>query len=278
MRVNGTNRPGLPYRGAFGVQRPPGLPVLPPAAMPSRLGLNPLKSWRYIGCFGPELMACVAEVRVGPARQSFYGIFDRRDGRLHERTGAHVQLGVGAARVTDRDVQLELTFAETAGVETVTGDRRGYAWTRKQGGLPAHGRVMVDGHPREFSGAVIIDDSAGYLPRHTHWRWCAGVGTATDGRALAWNLVEGIHDSDTSSERTLWLDGSASELPPTPIASDLGRAGALAFATEAICERHENRILVRSRYRQPFGTFTGSIGGITLAAGYGVMEDHDAHW
>jgi hypothetical protein len=36
---------------------------------------------------------------------------------------------------------------------------------------------------------------------------------------------------------------------------------------------------VRSRYRQPFGTFSGALpGGIELADGYGVMEEHDVWW
>ncbi len=37
-------------------------------------------------------------------------------------------------------------------------------------------------------------------------------------------------------------------------------------------------MLIRSRYRQPFGTFSGAIGGVELADGYGVMEDHDVCW
>ena len=41
----------------------------------------------------------------------------------------------------------------------------------------------------------------------------------------------------------------------------------------------QNLVLVRSRYRQPFGTFSGTLpGGIALGQGYGVMEDHDAWW
>ena len=36
---------------------------------------------------------------------------------------------------------------------------------------------------------------------------------------------------------------------------------------------------MRSRYRQPFGTFEGELpGGLTLAEGYGVMEEHDVYW
>ena len=31
--------------------------------------------------------------------------------------------------------------------------------------------------------------------------------------------------------------------------------------------------------RQPFGTFAGALpGGIELAQGYGVMEEHDVRW
>ena len=40
-----------------------------------------------------------------------------------------------------------------------------------------------------------------------------------------------------------------------------------------------NLLVMRSRYRQPFGTFTGTLpGGIELAEGYGVMEEHDVLW
>ena len=36
---------------------------------------------------------------------------------------------------------------------------------------------------------------------------------------------------------------------------------------------------MRSRYRQPFGTFEGELpGGFRLAEGYGVMEEHDVLW
>ncbi len=37
--------------------------------------------------------------------------------------------------------------------------------------------------------------------------------------------------------------------------------------------------LMRSDYRQPFGTFRGMLpGGVALAEGYGVMETHDVRW
>ena len=246
--------------------------------MPARRGTRPLKAWRWVGCFGPELTLCLAQVRVGPARRGFYAIWDRVEGRLLERHRADVEFAVGLARVRERDVVLELSFSETAGIETVSAMGDAYAWTRKQGGLPAHGRLMLGGRPRDFSGAVIIDDSAGYHPRRTAWRWCAGVGTSDDGRSLAWNLVEGLHDAPVNSERTLWCDGEPRELAPVPIAPDLTRVGELRFSAERTRTRTENLLLVRSRLTQPVGTFSGRIDGIPLAAGFGVMESHRAVW
>src|SRR3712207_7172060 len=48
---------------------------------------------------------------------------------------------------------------------------------------------------------------SGYHARHTSWRWSAGIGRAKDGRRVAWNLVDGVHDAPEASERTVWLDG-----------------------------------------------------------------------
>src|ERR1700760_1109231 len=105
----------------FGAPRPPALDglALPPDPMPARLGTCPLKAWRYIGVFGPELMICVAAVRIGRARQSFWAAWDRRADRLHETTwlsAGAVRLGPGRAQVSDGPAQLSLSFAATAGV------------------------------------------------------------------------------------------------------------------------------------------------------------------
>ena len=55
--------------------------------------------------------------------------------------------------------------------------------------------------------------------------------------------------------------------------------GRLDFTEWAAREEDTDYGLLKSRYRQPFGTFTGELpGGLELAEGYGVMEDHDVHW
>jgi hypothetical protein len=274
----------LPYRGAFGVARPLELSglALPPDPMPSRQRLRPLKAWRYVGVYGPELMLCIAAVRIGPARQTFWAIWDRVERRLREHTTLSrgtVRLEFGRARVRDGGIEIDIELEEEAGVETICPSAQSYAWTRKQGGVRARGVVRVDGAERAIDSRAVIDDTAAYYERHTRWRWCAGVGVATDGRELAWNLVTGVNDPPYNSERTIWIDGVAAEPGPAQFDDRRCGVGALQFEAEAVRKRRENLLLLRSSYRQPFGTFAGELpGGVELAEGYGVMEEHDVRW
>ena len=222
---------GLPYRGTFGDPRP--APVralaLPPQAMPSRSALRPLKQWRYVGVFGPELMLCAASVRIGPARQSFWAVWDRQAGRLHERTAIgrkDVRLARGRVDVADSGVSIALALEEARRSRDGVPIGTAYAWTRKQGGVRARGTVELRGRRIALDAGAVIDDTAGYYERHTAWRWSAGVGVATDGRAVAWNLVSGVNDPPSDSERTVWIDGEPLEpappRSPTTCAASIG--------------------------------------------------------
>src|SRR5437764_4299038 len=223
----------------FGSPRPVSLRrlALPPGRMPSRDGLRPLKAWRYVGVYGPELMACVASVRIGPARQHFWAVWDRQAGRLHERTalaGAGPWLSPGRVHVADREVRIDLALDEVPGIETVCRSGSSYAWTRKQGGVRARGAVEIAGRRLALDAYAVIDDTAGYYERHTRWRWSAGVGLATDGRALAWNLVSGVNDPRRGSERTVWVDGRPTEPGPSVFGEDLRSVDGLRFTPEAV--------------------------------------------
>src|ERR1700712_4664469 len=88
-----------------------------------------------------------------------------------------------------------------------SGGDEGWGWTRKRAGVPIEGTVEVPGRRLAVEGFGVDDESAGYQARHTSWRWSAGVGIAADGRAVAWNLVEGINDPPLNSEPAGWGDG-----------------------------------------------------------------------
>jgi Protein of unknown function (DUF2804) len=233
----------------------PGRPELPlpPERMPLVRGGRPLKRWRYLGAYGPELMLCATSGRVGPIPFSWWAVWD---GELHEgRRGLDLRAGDGAA------------------IEVVSPHGRQYAWTRKRAA-----RVRGTFAGRAFDLAGIVDESAGYHARHTAWRWSAGVGVLASGEPVAWNLVEGIHDAPEASERTVWVAGEPREVPPVEF-DDLRGVGGLRFTALATRARRENYLLIRSDYEQPFGTFAGELPGAgPLAEGWGVMERHDVSW
>jgi hypothetical protein len=101
---------------------------------------------------------------------------------------------------------------------------------------------------------------------------------------VAWNLVDGVHDAAQGSERTVWVDGKPREVAPVRFAPDLsaitGKDGEpLRFEAQAERSRNDNLLVFRSRYRQPFGRFSGTLpGGVELDHGYGVMERHEVRW
>jgi hypothetical protein len=274
--------------------------------MPLFRHARPLKRWRYTAVFCEELMACAAIVQVGPAQQSFWAVLLRRakpgsaQPRLLERTrllprrGA-VELPRGGLRIDDGSagsrregrgsVRCDFTLDEGSPFETTCAHGAGYVWTRKQAGIAARGTIAIDGgRPRAIEGLAVIDDTAGYHARLTEWRWAAGVGVDPAGTPLAFNLVEGINDPPSGSERAIWVAGTPREAPPVSFAADLTRIDAadgsvLRFTPEAQRSRRENLLLVRSEYRAPFGAFSGTLpGGLELLDGLGVVEHHCARW
>jgi Domain of unknown function (DUF2804), C-terminal len=265
-------------------------------------GLRPLKRWRYVGVFSEELMACAAAVQIGPARQSFWAVQLRGEHRLRQRTrllwrrgavelgrgrerGAGLASRTGVLRVHDGPIALDLLLEEQRGVEVVCPHGGAEVWTCKQAGCAARGTLALDGGPpRSIHALAVIDDTAGYHARQTEWWWTAGVGERPDGVALAWNLVAGVNDPPSGSERAVWVAGEPHEAAPVSFASDLSRVrcedgSQLGFLAEAERSRRDNLLIVRSHYRARFGSFSGTLpGAIPLARGRGVIEHHRARW
>jgi hypothetical protein len=265
-------------------------------------GTRPLKRWRYVGVFGEQLMACAALVQIGPARQSFWALQLPGEGELRERTRLRPRHGEvelvqglqrgdalvdipGRLRIEDRGVELHLALEEEAGVEALCPHGRFEVWTRKQAGVRACGTLSIDGAPpRQIDALAVIDDTAGHHARHTEWRWSAGVGSTPAGEAVAWNLVSGVNDPASGSERAVWVAGEPREVPAVDFAADLSRISCddgseLYFRPECERSRRDRLLILSSDYRAPFGTFSGTLpGGIELASGRGVVEHHRARW
>lgn len=257
-----------------------------PSSLPLFARSQLRKRWRYVGVFAEELMLCAARAEVGPMTQSFWIFWDRA-GRNHEaRTillpgSREVTLDGPRLEIDSPDLRASLHLGECEAIETTCPSGRAEAWTRKRVGMPVEGAVEVPGRRWQLSGRGVDDESAGHHQRETSWRWSAGVGESADGRALAWNLVEGINDPPTGSERAIWVDGEPTEPPPVRFDGEgieLSADERLAFAGESEHVHNENYLLIRSDYRHRFGSFGGSLGGLELAKGLGVMEEHDARW
>src|SRR3954462_11696115 len=148
--------------------------------------MRPLKRWRYVGAYGPEVMACVGDVRIGVLRQRFWAVCE--PGRpVVERTTlgrGGVRMGGSRVRVDAGEVEIDLTVAEGGSVETRHADS---VWTRKQAGVPVRGTISVDGRSYEVDCLGAVDETSGRHRRHTTWRWSAGGGGSAAGARGGWN-------------------------------------------------------------------------------------------
>jgi hypothetical protein len=278
----------LPWRGR--TDQRPDLPV-PPAPMPLLLGRRFRKRWRWVGAFAENLIVFAAVVQVGSASMTFWGIWDRERRRLWERTrrgfpgrGREVVISGRTTRVRARSIGIDLELDEGNPIECMCPNGEGgYTWTRKAAGMPASGEVRIGRRTSSFRGLGVVEESAGYHPRYTSWKWSAGVGTAGDGRSFAWNLVSGINDPPVNSERTIWVAGEPTEPGPVEFQGldsiHFENESRLNFTAETQRPHRESvPLFARSEYEAPLGTFTGSLMGLRVESALGVMEAHDAVW
>lgn len=255
--------------------------------MPLFSGARIRKRWRYVGLYGPEVMLCAARAEVGPLVHCFWAVWDRQGERSYEHTrfrpgGDEVVLDGTRLAISHSEIKAELRLGEAEPIEVICPSGDSWSWTRKRAGVPITGTVEINGRRVDVDAMGVEDVSAGYHQRHTSWRWSAGVGTSLDGRPVAWNLTTGINDPPVNSERAVWLGGCPSEVGPVtfdgPDSISFGTGDHLDFESGSERSRDDNFLLVRSRYRHRFGTFTGAVPGAELASGLGVMEEHEALW
>jgi hypothetical protein len=257
------------------------------------------KRWCYVAAFSDELMVCAARVQVGPMGQTFWALLERSSGEFHERTrmrvpGTRGEVMADPPADASKGFRVTIESSAVSGVLEVGGgtpwevacptNEGREVWTRKRVGVPIAGRLSVNGgRSFQLDALGVLDETDGYHPRHTVWNWSAGVGHASDGRVVGWNLVEGVNDPETGSERAIWIDGVPAEAPSSTFDGldgiEFADGSRLDFTAEGERRRQENRLIVRYSYCQPFGSFSGTLpGGIELDSGLGVMEHHDAVW
>lgn len=274
-----------PYRGDAS-NRPSGIP-LPPQHLPLFRAGQLRKSWHYVSFWSREVSFCAAQVKVGPLKQEYWGVWDRAAGQFRQAShsfGSHVRLESNSVRVADGDVQIEVAFDNSTSFEVYRPAGRAYIWSHKDYSRDAHGTVRYGDTNRTVEGVMFVDVNAGYHERHTSWRWAAGAGLDQQGRLVAFNAITGLFDTPTNSERTIWIDDVAQEVGPNKFADDLSsvsfaEGGRLSFHPEQLIEQHDNYLVIRSDYFHWFGTYSGTLpGGIELREAFGVRERHDAVW
>ena len=121
------SRPAARRCGSLGL-------ALPPDRMPAWRGTRPLKRWRYVGVYTPELMLCVGDARIGRRAPALVGGgAARRDAaRAHHDPARRCEhRGLARARAARGDVEIELELEER---------------DRRRGGL-AGGRAATSGPP-----------------------------------------------------------------------------------------------------------------------------------
>jgi|GEM_PF-142034 len=241
-------------------------PILPPGcASVSDEASDGLSSW----LFGPG-------IRAGIERSEGRVLVSGRWGR------AKVELSLDARRAPPALSALSLL-----------GPGR-FDFTQKLIGLPAEGEIRVGNQTFPVRGELAgLDYTHGYLERETSWRWAFASGLQ-DGKVVGFNFSAGFLQGGLG-ESAVWVDGApravgpvsflfdpTSPLEPWQIQSQDGGVE-LTFLPEGLRSQDTDLQIVKSRYLQPFGTFSGHVTSgsgerLRIDALAGVTEDHSARW
>lgn len=168
-----------------------------------------------------------------------------------------------------------------------------YDATEKRALLRATGRVTVDGSARSLDGGLAgYDFTSGLLARHTTWRWGFALGWSAGGAPFGLNLVQGFVGEP---ECAAWIGGDVVPLGEGDFAFDRRRPrepwhvrtrrgeADLVMTPGAVHEERKNLGLVRSRFAQPCGAWSGTLTlpgrpALVIERALGVTEDQDIVW
>lgn len=168
--------------------------------------------------------------------------------------------------------------------------------TQKSAALLASGELRTGGrHYRLDGGVGGLDFTHGMLARHTAWRWAFAQGRLADGTAIGVNLVEGFNETHPeANENALWLGGRLVPLSRARFSFNQADPfdrwrlrtvdGEVDLTFHPVHAHREERdlVLVKSRFIQPVGLFSGTVTidgeRHQLNDVPGVTEDQDVVW
>jgi hypothetical protein len=236
---------------------------------------------------------------LGPAGAATFE--DGGDGRR----SATFALGRTRVRIADDGVSIDLPgagspayarFAPKGGlappISAVVPIEGGFANATEKRLLLGEGEMVASGRRFVLADPICgLDHTSGFLARHTAWRWAFGAGRAESGERVAFNLVEGFVGEP---ECGLWIDGALfpceegsftyrvdAPLEPWRVRSRCGSVD-VAFTPAAVHAEHKDLVLVRSRFVQPAGAFSGTVRANGRAFAIrdlaGVTEHQDVVW
>lgn len=210
------------------------------------------------------------------------------------RSGSDVRVTIAM-----EGLSVDATIDESSGPPAIAAigslGARGIDATEKRGPLGLRGRATCAGRDVSLANGIAgYDYTHGLMPRHTTWRWGFALGEAETrgaqrGARFALNVVQGFIGH---VECAAFVDDEVLSIPEPRFVFDLARPAEpwrlegegidLVFTPGAMHVQNTNLGIVRSRFVQPVGTFSGTLRAgdrdLVLRDVPGVVEDQDTYW
>src|SRR5574341_993412 len=256
-------------------------------------GLLQRKRWVYVFAANEEAMVAAAVVEAGwfaaglawlnarvtdepgeGARARFSGIGLRIE--IEQREG-RVELGLVGRNGFRAEVVLDASGAPAPFVLVTPVAGPGVRATQKAAAMSATGTISVGGRTLLLDGGSGgLDSTHGFLARETGWRWAFGTGRLPGGAPIGFNLAEGfagVPEGDPG-ENALFRSYETSRLPPCAFSFDRDQPRSpwrvasadgsveLAFTPAALHREVKNLVVLKTRFSQLPGTFSGRLPGL----------------
>lgn len=145
-----------------------------------------------------------------------------------------------------------------------------------KGLFPAEGELSIGDESFRLAGTdtlALLDDHKGYYPYIMKWDWVTAASRDARGRAIGFNLTHNqCRDPERFNENCAWIDDRVGSLPTVTFERERAREPGerwrirdregrveLDFEPKVAGDLALNALVIESRYRGPFGTFSGRL-------------------